>query len=149
MHCAVENQLKYDVHDDPEGDQVAERGYSASSQFPAPGTEHQPDQVWLISSLGIGDASAYPQEDSTHGLQDEARSLRKKVRVSRSEIIVNGISKARVPPNPRSHQCEATITWIARKISHCSIDGQFFGQFRGWCNADQQNYCASRIKSNN
>jgi hypothetical protein len=62
MHRVVEDQLKHDVHDDPQGDQVADHRHAASQQFPTTSnTEEQSEQVRRIARLGIGQTAANPE----------------------------------------------------------------------------------------
>ena len=59
MHGVVEDQLENDVHDDPQGEQVADGRHSASQQFSSTSsTEEQPQQEGRIPRLGIGESPA-------------------------------------------------------------------------------------------
>ena len=75
MHGPIEGQLKYDVHDDPHGEQSADSGCSASQQISSTASmEEQPEQVRRFPRLGISQPPANPQEDGNHRLQDEAEA---------------------------------------------------------------------------
>ncbi len=75
MHRVVEDELKYYVRDDSQGDHVADGRHAASQQFSSTfSTEEQPEQVGRISCLGIGEASPNPQGDGNNWLQDEAEA---------------------------------------------------------------------------
>jgi hypothetical protein len=73
IHRAVEDQLKYDVHDDPRATRLRIAATPLRSNSPRrPSTEEQPEQAGRISRLDVGKASANPQDDGDHRLQYEA-----------------------------------------------------------------------------
>ena len=73
MHRVIKDELKQDVHDDTHGDQIADSCHSASQRFSSTSSmEEQTENIGRISDLGIGQASANPQEDGNHRLKDEA-----------------------------------------------------------------------------
>ena len=73
MHRVVEDQLKYDVEDNPRGEQVADVRHAASQEFSSVfSMEEQTVQIGRLSRFSVGKAAANPQDDDYHGLQDEA-----------------------------------------------------------------------------
>ncbi len=73
MHRVVKDQLKYEVHDDPYGEQVADGRHSASQEFSSMSrAEVRTEQVGRISRAGVSQTTANPQDDGNDWLQDEA-----------------------------------------------------------------------------
>jgi hypothetical protein len=67
--------LKDNIHDYSRGEQVTDGRDSALQQFFSTSTTgEQPKQVGRVPRLGIGEASANPQQDGHHRLQDETQS---------------------------------------------------------------------------
>ncbi len=73
MHRVIEDQLKYDVEDNPHGEQVADVRHAASQELSSVfSMEEQTEQIGWLSDFSVGEASTNSQDDGDHRLQDEA-----------------------------------------------------------------------------